>query len=91
MNILFDKEDTKYNPIKKGNLYLCSEVYEFLKEEKNKGDFIQKMEEKDKDTTPREIILNKEEQDAYIVQYPSEDGDEGYEEGGEEEVNEGEC
>ena len=88
MNLLFDKEDTKYKPIKKGNLYICSGIYEFLEGAKNKADFIEKMGEKDqnfnynkwekeflKDTIPRKIILNKEEHDAYIEEYPSVEGD----------------
>ena len=102
MNLLFDKEDTKYKPIKKGNLYICSGVYEFLEGAKNKDDFIEKMEEKDqnfnyrkwvneflKDTIPRKIILNKEEHDAYIEEYPSVEGD-GLEAADGEEGEEGE-
>ena len=102
INILFDKENTKYNPIKKGNKYICSGDYQYLEGEDNEIDFIKKMKEKDtnfkfskyltdyvKETLPKLIILNKKEHDAYIEQNGEEEENEL--EGSRGEEGEGEC
>jgi len=97
INLIFDKENVTYNPVKKGNLYTCSGMFQYIEGEESELGFIIKMEDKEKDfifskfldefiknTAPQRIILNKKEHDAYIEEHGEEEGDHGEEEAGEE-------